>query len=280
VTDLGADLHIHTTHSDGSCSPGEVVHAAANLGLAALAITDHDTTGALPSARIEAARRGVELIAGVEITCEFEGREVHILGHFFREDDPDLVSALDRLRRARAERFAGMVERLRELGYRWDRSSFPTPPCGSSPGRGNLADWLVRSRQAPSRRELFRTILADTGPVALPKVRLAWDLAVGLVRRAGGAASLAHPPLGLNAAALTRMIEKGLVGMEVAGPGWARNRRASLRAQADRLGLVPIAGSDFHAHDRPGRWVGSATTPPSVLLRLRATTSHEGCSRT
>ena len=82
-----ADLHVHTTHSDGACSPCEVVVAAARVGLGAVAITDHDTVSALPIARPEAAWWGIELIAGVELTCEFEGRELHILGHFIRDDD-------------------------------------------------------------------------------------------------------------------------------------------------------------------------------------------------
>ena len=89
----GADLHVHTTHSDGACSPCEVVVAAANVGLKALAITDHDTLSAIAVARPEAERLGVELIAGVELTAEYEGREVHILGHFVRDDDPGLVAA-------------------------------------------------------------------------------------------------------------------------------------------------------------------------------------------
>src|SRR3954466_1677024 len=98
----GADLHVHTTHSDGVCSPGEVVQAAANVGLAALAITDHDTVSALAVARPEAARLGVELVAGVEWTAELDGREVHILGHFLRVDDPAVVAASARLRGERA----------------------------------------------------------------------------------------------------------------------------------------------------------------------------------
>ena len=93
-----ADLHVHTTHSDGVCSPCEVVRGRREVGLSALAITDHDTLSALAVARPEAARLGVELIAGVELTAERDGREVHILGHFVRDDDPALVAAATGLR--------------------------------------------------------------------------------------------------------------------------------------------------------------------------------------
>ena len=83
-----ADLHVHTTHSDGACTPGDVVRSASSVGLAALAITDHDTLSALAVARPEAERVGIELIAGIELTAERDGREIHLLGHFVRDNDP------------------------------------------------------------------------------------------------------------------------------------------------------------------------------------------------
>jgi 3',5'-nucleoside bisphosphate phosphatase len=122
-----ADLHVHTTHSDGVCSPCEVVIAAANVGLSALVITDHDTLSALAVARPEAARLGLELVAGIELTAEFEEREVHILGHFVRDDDPAIAATASALRIARAGRL------------RWIGST-------TTPGPG-----LQRLRQAASR---------------------------------------------------------------------------------------------------------------------------------
>ena len=116
----GADLHVHSTHSDGVCSPCEIVTAAANVGLAAVAITDHDTVSATAVAREEARRLGVELVTGVELTAEMDGREVHILGHFFRDDDPALVQASTKLRADRADRLVAMVSRLGELGLSID----------------------------------------------------------------------------------------------------------------------------------------------------------------
>ena len=111
----GADLHVHTTHSDGLCSPCEVVIAAAGAGLAALAITDHDTVSALAIARPEAARLGLELVAGAELTCELNGREVHLLGHFLGDDDPSLLAAL------------GWLARVADRGCKpWPRS------CGTT----------------------------------------------------------------------------------------------------------------------------------------------------
>ena len=265
----GADLHVHTTHSDGGCSPGEVVRAAANVGLVALAITDHDTLSAVAVARPEADRVGVELIPGVELTAVRDGREIHILGHFVRDDDPDLVDACLRLREARARRIVEMASRLEPLGLSVDletlRRTFPRATLG----RKHLADWLVRTGQVPGHREAFARHLGDDGPAHVEKPRLPWTRAIALIRGAGGVAGLAHPPYDLRACTLRELADAGLGAIEVGGPGVDARVGRRWRAWADELGLAPIAGSDFHAADRPGRWVGSVTTPDADLARLR-----------
>ena len=265
----GADLHVHTTHSDGACSPCEVVVAAANVGLKALAITDHDTLSALAVARPEAARLGVELIAGVELTAEYEGREVHILGHFVRDDDPSLVAATSSLRRARAERIRALVDRLEGLGLSVDLEALGRAFPRATLGRKHLADWLARTRQVGSPRDAFARYLGDGGPAEVPKPRLAWTEAIALIRGAGGVAGLAHPPYNLREATLRLLADAGLGAIEVAGPAVNPRCGKRWRAWAASMGLVPIAGSDFHAPDRPGRWLGSVTTPGEDLERLR-----------
>ena len=115
-----ADLHLHTTHSDGAYSPAQVVELARRAGLAAVAVTDHDAVGGVAVARAAAVGSGVEVVAGVEITAEYRGRELHLLGYFFRTDDGPLTAALAKICRGRAERFAEMVERLRACGVSLD----------------------------------------------------------------------------------------------------------------------------------------------------------------
>jgi len=265
-----ADLHVHTTHSDGVCSPGEVVQAAANLRLGALAITDHDTLSAIAVAQPDADRLGVELVAGIELTAERDGREVHILGHVIRPDDPTLAKAVGAIRAARADRLRALVDRLGELGLRVDleglRRAFPRATLG----RKHLADYLARTGQVADRRSAFDRWLGDDGPATVPKPRLPWAQAIALIRGAGGVAGLAHPPYDLQEATLRSYAEGGLGAVEVAGPGVDRRRGERWRGWAVAIGLVPIAGSDFHAADRPGRWLGSITTPAADLERLRA----------
>ena len=265
-----ADLHVHTTHSDGSCSPGEVVRAAANVGLAALAITDHDTLSALAVARPEAERLGVELVGGIEVTAEYGGREVHILGHFVRDDEPTLAAIVLRMRAERAARIEAMVERLGQLGLSVDLAALRKVFSRATIGRKHLADWLTRTGQVADRRVAFARFLGDDGPAQVPKPRLPWDEAIRLIRDAGGIAGLAHPPYDLRQDDLRTLAEGGLGSVEVAGPGVNKKLGPRWRSWADGLGLVPIAGSDFHAPDRPGRWVGSTRTPEAELDRLRA----------
>jgi len=267
--EAGADLHVHTTHSDGLCSPCEVVIAATRVGLAALAITDHDTVSALAIARPEAARLGLELVAGVELTCELNSREVHLLGHFLGADDPSLLDALSRLRAGRGPRLQAMAEKLRDEGLVLDpdalRQYFPHAVLG----RRHAAEYLARTGQVASVREAFASFLGDGCPACVPKPRLDVFEAIGLIRGAGGVAGLAHPPYDLRVETLRQLAAAGLGAIEVAGPGVSNRLGRRFRAWADELHLVPIAGSDFHAPDRPGRWVGAITTPTSDLERLR-----------
>jgi predicted metal-dependent phosphoesterase TrpH len=268
VTRRDADLHVHTTHSDGACSPCEVVVAAASVGLAAVAITDHDTVSALAVARPEADRLGVELVPGVEMTCEYQGREIHLLGYYFREH-PSLLAALERLRSDRAGRFVAMAARLEDLGMVVDltavRRCFPRATLG----RRHLAEYLHKTKQASSVREVFDRYLADGKPAEVPKARLDAFEAVALVREAGGVVSWAHPPHTLRLESLRTLVEAGLTGIEAAGPGVQNRVGRRFRDWAAQLDLVPTAGSDFHAADRPGRRVGAYLCPQADLNRLR-----------
>src|SRR5260221_8496131 len=134
-----ADLHLHTTHSDGSYTAAQIVDLARRSGLAAIAVTDHDTVSALPEARLAALGSQVEIVAGVEITAEFQGRELHLLGYFFDADNVDLLAALARLRLDRRDRFQEMIERLRRCGVLLEQSAFDFGDQGHTLGRRNLA---------------------------------------------------------------------------------------------------------------------------------------------
>ena len=184
-----ADLHLHTTASDGNYRPEEVVDLARRCGLAAVAITDHDTLAGVAPARA-AAPASLEVIAGVEITTEHLGRELHLLGYFV-DDNADLDAALADVRASRVERYRRMIERLRAIGVSVEDEAFAVVP--DALGRRHLAEMLVRQGKAGSVREAFQRWLGDGAPAALAKRRIPIGEAIRLVRAAGGVASWAHP---------------------------------------------------------------------------------------
>ncbi len=266
----GADLHVHTTHSDGACSPSEVVVAAARVGLAALAITDHDTVSALRIARPEASRWGVELIAGVELTCAGAGRELHVLGYFIDDGNAALCEALARLSGGRTERIAAMAASLLNLGLAVDLAALSRAYPRANLGRKHLALYLARTGQVESERDAFARYLADGRPACVDKPRLDAERAIDLIRVSGGIAALAHPPFDFPELRLGALVSAGLQALEVDGPGFSTGKSRRLRAWAARLGLLAVAGSDFHAPGRPGHWIGSVNTPAAELGRLRS----------
>lgn len=267
----GYDLHVHTTHSDGSLAPGDVVRAARAVGLRGLAITDHDSLSAIAVARPEADRLGVELIPGVELTVSHENREFHLLAYFVDDADPALVEALRAARDGAGARIARLIEGLeRHFGLRIDPDALRRAHPRARLGRRHLADWLVRTGQAPSRAEVFARYLGDESPLDASKPGLPRDRAIALARDAGGATALAHPPPDLGARQLDDWKSAGLDAVETESPGASKPRRARLRDLAARLGLIPVGGTDFHAPDGPGRWIGAIRAPGDAVERLRA----------
>ncbi len=223
--------------------------------MAALAITDHDTVSAIAPARIEAARVGVELVAGVELTAERDGREIHILGHFILDDDPDLVAATAALRLARDQRIIALADRLRALGLSVDldflRATYPRATLG----RKHLADYLARTGQVASYRAAFDRYLGDGGLAQVPKPRTPWREAIALIRGAGGVAGWAHPPYDLRFETLRALADAGLGAVEV---GWAGDHPSGRPALA-RLGRRPGPRGDGRVRfpcSRPPRPLG------------------------
>src|SRR5262249_25339147 len=167
-----ADLHIHTRHSDGLYAPAEIVDLVRRSDLAAIAITDHDTVAGVQPAREAACGLALEIIAGVEISTEYRGRELHLLGYFVDLEDEPLADALGQLRQDRANRFWEMAARLRGSGVTVDDSELRAFAGTGTLGRRNLAEFLVQTRRAGSVREAFARYLGDRGRVTVPKVRL------------------------------------------------------------------------------------------------------------
>jgi predicted metal-dependent phosphoesterase TrpH len=266
--DSRVDLHLHTNRSDGAYTPAQIVDLARRAGLPALALTDHDTTDGIAEARAAAA--DLEIVPGVEITTEFQGREFHLLAYYFRPDDLPLLGALSTLRQRRAERFREMVDRLRPLGVTVDSAAVDAALAHPVVGRRQLAELLVETRQVSTVRQAFSRYLGDSGGIAIPPVRLPVANAVALVRKAGGVAAVAHPAYDCTRETLATLAALGVHAVEVEYPSFRPSRSGELRGWAAELGLATTGGSDCHGPDDHHRAVGARGVSVAELDRLRS----------
>jgi predicted metal-dependent phosphoesterase TrpH len=262
-----ADLHIHSTASDGLYTPTQVVDVARRTGLAAIALTDHDTLAGLSEARSAAGPR-LEVIAGVELSCEWQQREVHVLGYFVDCDNKNLATELARVQQSRVERFSEMTARLRQLGVKMPNGHGPTRQPAAI-GRRHLAHHLVSIGAVDSVREAFSRYIDDGKPAFVPKLLLPIGRAIELVRAAGGVSSYAHPGNELDARGLAELAEIGLNAVEAEYPTLKNSRKAQLRGWAQDLHLAVTGGSDCHGPDELKRAIGRCTITASELAALR-----------
>jgi predicted metal-dependent phosphoesterase TrpH len=251
-----ADLHAHTTASDGDLTPAQLVGFAQRAKVLAVAVTDHDTVAGVPDALRSAIGSGVVVVPGVELSTYFRGREVHLLGLFVDPNHDELTATLARLCDRRRDRFRDFVSKL---DARIPESLVANVEAVSpSLGRRHLASLLLKSGAARTRAEAFRRFLDPVRSQVVPKELLPVADAIGLVHRVGGVASLAHPPGEFDEAVFTELKEMGLNGIEALHPGASNKQIDFLRETARTLGLFVTGGSDTHGTDCPGRKVGDA----------------------
>ncbi len=274
------DLHAHTIHSDGTMTPTELVEAAADCGLAALAVTDHDITSGLAEAHVAGERLGVEIIDGCEISAELPTGTVHILAYAFDKDDAPFQALLEEVRVGRDERNVIILEKLAALRMPLDESEIRAFAHGRVVARPHIALAMVKRGYVDDVREAFRHYLHDRGPAYVQAKMPSPERAIEAVVNAGGVAVLAHgKSLRLGGKAKYRpVIERfksaGLGGIEVDHPTHDTGWRRTFRQIADALGLVPTGGSDFHGaakpHIRLGEGDGTIDVRYDTWERLRA----------
>ncbi|HEX6940019.1 MAG TPA: PHP domain-containing protein [Longimicrobiales bacterium] len=262
------DLHVHSTASDGSLSPAEVVSAAQAGGLDLIALTDHDTTAGVADA-LAAADGRLAVIAGIEVSSTYGGEELHILGYFVAPDHPELERYAGQAIARREERMHGMIRRLQELGVRLSYEDV-LAGAGTGPvGRPHLARALVHAGHVRSVQEAFDRFLADGGPAFLPTELLTPREAIDLIHAAGGVAVWAHPPLDVLDRELDHLVAWGLEGIECYRPMNTPSQIRRLEVAARSRGLLTTGGSDWH-----GAWAGPLGTfhlprdPVATLLEL------------
>jgi predicted metal-dependent phosphoesterase TrpH len=272
------DLHLHTTYSDGSHSPTEVIHFAHNAGITALAITDHDTVAGIPESSSVGNSLGIEIIPGIELSSRFEGREVHILGYFFDWKNTTLLDRLAKQQASREQRNPRVVEKLNELGLELSYEEVKTKAGRGSVGRPHIAEVLVEKGYVKTIKEAFDRYIADGRPAYISRELPDSIEAITWIRYAGGVPVLAHPywtnRKGPELHAMChRLKDSGLMGIEVFYSTHTRRQTSEYLELARKLGLIMTGGSDFHGIAKPniqvGRGKGDLKVTDKLLEPLR-----------
>jgi len=268
------DLHLHTTHSDGSLPPAAVLELAHKVGVTALAITDHDIVDGIPEALQAGSRLGIEVIPGVEISSRLGASELHILGYCLDWQDPTLNRRMASLRESRHRRNPLIVEKLNALGLDLTYEEVRALAGTESVGRPHIARVLMNKGYVKSAKEAFDRFLAQGKPAYVPRELPDPAEAMAWIRAAKGVPVLAHPlwakQNGEGLFALCgRLKTEGLGGMEVHYSTHNPKQTAELLDIAKRLDLLVTGGSDFHGLTKPDIEVGvgrGGLTVPATLL--------------
>jgi len=271
------DLHTHSNASDGTQSPAEVVSSAAEAGLDVVALTDHDTTAGWVEAAESAENHGIALVRGIEVSCNYEGISIHLLGYLQDPTAPGLLEELERSRESRQTRAQRIVERLaRDVPLSWDDVLEQIEP-GATVGRPHIADAMVAKGIVASRQVAFSDYLFDGSPYYVSHYAPDPVQAVRLVSEAGGVAVMAHPfasgrGLVVNDSVIEAMAAAGMAGLEVHHRDHTGAQVQHGRDLAASLGLFVTGSSDYHGDGKPNL-LGENTTDPVVLQQIEALAS-------
>ena len=273
------DLHCHSTFSDGSLAPEQLIAEAAKIGLVALALTDHDTTAGLPRFLAAAAGGPVRAVPGVELSVDCSSGVIHMLGYWMDLENPELLRQMAWIRDGRAMRNRTMLEKLNALGFAMTWDEVQAFAGEDVVGRPHFAQVMLQKGYAKDKNEAFDKWLGDGKPGYADRPRLTAEVAVALIRQAGGVAVLAHPyslHVGKDAMAslLIELATAGLAGVECYYSEHSADLTKEYLAMARQANLVPTGGSDFHGEVSPGIHLGvgfgGLCVPDEVLAQLEA----------
>jgi predicted metal-dependent phosphoesterase TrpH len=267
------DLHMHTTASDGRCTPRELIERVRAAGITNMAVTDHDTTASLDEVHSLARARGIDAHPGIEITAVEDGRDVHVLGYFLNPAEPGLIEFLRAQRETRVARVHTIAARLAELGVPIDLQALldeAQKNVGRSIGRPQVARALQRAGHVADSKEAFDRFLGAGGPAFVSRPGSPPEVVVGIIHGAGGLASLAHPGRTRLDARIEALALAGLDALEVYHSDHDAVAVRHYRRMAQELGLLMTGGSDFHGDPAHGIEPGVATLPAEEWQRLNA----------
>lgn len=266
---MRADLHVHSTHSDGTLSPESLVALALARGVTVLAIADHDSVAGVPAALAAARGTDLTIIPAVELsTVTTDGRDAHMLGYFVDVDDDAFLAHLVDLREARLRRASAMVAALEASGMRVALEDVLEYSAGGAVGRTHVARALVDAGHAADVGDAFRRFIGHGRPFYIAKDVRTPQQAIDMISAAGGLSVLAHPGVNGNEDLIGELADGGLRGIEAYHADHTPEQRDRFAQMARERGLLVTGGTDFHSHDGPNPELGSQDIPQDAVQQL------------
>jgi predicted metal-dependent phosphoesterase TrpH len=270
VEAMAIDLHLHTTASDGTSSPEELVRHAAELGLKAIAITDHDSVDGIPAALEEGRRQKIEVVPGVELSSDLGGLDVHFLGYFIDYENEWLRGHLEKLRHLRYERALKIVEKLRDSGVKIVFEDVLAEAGEGAVGRAHIARVMVKEGYVSAIGEAFEKHIGRQAPCYVEKYFYTPGDVIRIIKRVGGIPVFAHPGQTCCDEKIPEFIREGVEGLEVYHSEHTAQQVEHYKKMAKENGLIITGGSDCHGlKSLRGFIMGSVFVPGRVLKDLK-----------
>jgi hypothetical protein len=264
-----ADLHVHTFFSDGTCSPEDLILQAHKAGLSAIAVVDHDSVLGIEPTIEAGKKKDIEVLPGVELSTEYQGLEIHILGYLIDYKNEDLLEKLDFLKKNRIERMYKMLDKLNGLGMKLKPETVFDIARYGTVGRMHLARTMVKEGLVNSTFEAFKKYIGDKGPGYVLNFKLSPRECIDLIKSCGGIAVLAHPYIINRDEFIPRFVEFGLQGLEVYYSEHSQSMVNFYLDLAKKFNLLVTGGSDFHGQVKPDVKMGDIKIPYELVEKLK-----------
>ncbi|MBU4346161.1 MAG: PHP domain-containing protein [Candidatus Omnitrophica bacterium] len=264
-----ADLHLHTLFSDGTYTPQELILEASKRDLSAIGLVDHDTVDGVEATFKAAKSKNIEVLAGIELSSEYDGKEIHILGYLIDYKNKRLMGELDSLKKNRIERAYKIIDKLKGMNIELEPKAVFAMARGGIVSRLHIAQAMVKVGQISSTAEAFRKYIGDKCPACVLDFKLSTQEAIKLIRDAGGIPVLAHPYTVNRDELISRFIDYGLMGLEVYYPEHTQSMVNFYLDLAKKFNLLVTGGSDCHGLAKPAVKIGSIKIPYVLVERLK-----------
>jgi len=267
------DLHMHSIFSDGTMTPTQLVERAKQNNIEVMAITDHDNVDGLREGRQEAESKDIIFVDGIEVSANFQGKDIHILGYFLNLEDKNFLGWLTKLQEKRHDRSLKILSKLSNLGIDISLSEVEEEALGNVIGRPHIANMIIKKGFATTMNEVFDRYLGDGKRAYVPKVGVDMVEVVKKLKANGAIVSLAHPhlishPDDTVVNIIDMLVKNGLDGLELYYPNIDRRKKNKLIKIAKRRDLILTGGSDFHGMNRVGIDIGTGNIPVEVFQKI------------